>query len=324
MTTAAPADTTLAQALEVQDVVILDGGLATALETLGHDLSDRLWSARLLIDDPAAIRDVHRRYLEAGADCITTSSYQATIEGFVARGLTGTTGVKLLALSVRLAVEARDAFWAAKHNRQGRLRPLVAASVGPYGAYLANGAEYTGQYDLDEQGLFTFHEQRFAVLAGAGCDLMACETVPSRPEGLALARLIDRTPGVAAWLSFSCRDGRHLRDGTPLREMVGAVAGRRGIVAVGVNCTEPQYVTSLLEQAQRVTSLPLVAYPNSGEIYDVRRRAWSGQPSASLADLAPRWRAAGARLIGGCCRTGFEEIRALRRELLRRGVNGRS
>jgi homocysteine S-methyltransferase len=302
--------------LSVQDVLILDGGLATALEVMGHDLSDRLWSARLLADDPNAIREVHRRYLDAGADCITTASYQATFEGFAARGLAESRAADLFRLSVRLAQEAREIFWADVRNRQDRLRPLVAASVGPYGAYLANGAEYTGRYDLDEPGLLAFHERRFALLVEAGADLLACETIPARPEGLALARLVERTSGVLAWLSFSCRDGQHLRDGTPFREMVRDLAGRRGIAAVGVNCTAPEHVASLLEEARSVTDLPLVAYPNSGEAWDARGRRWSGTPATRLADASPAWAAAGARLIGGCCRTGFDDIRALRARLL--------
>ena len=217
------ADDPITAFLDAQDVVILDGGLATALEARGHDLRDRLWSARLLVDDPAAIRAVHEAYLEAGADCVTTASYQATIEGFLTRGLTDDRAIELLRLSVHLACEARDRFWRAGEARRGRLRPLVAASVGPYGAFLANGAEYTGDYDLDEDGLHAFHRRRFAILAGAGGDLLACETIPSRAEGRALARLIDETPGARAWLSFSCRDGE-----SSLRRVAVPRRGRRG------------------------------------------------------------------------------------------------
>ena len=302
----------------VQDVIVLDGGLATALESLGHDLSDRLWSARLLLDDPNAIREVHRRYLEAGADCITTASYQASIEGFMGRGLTRARSVELLQFSVELAMQVRDDFWAVERNRPGRIRPLIAASIGPYGAYLANGAEYTGRYDLDEEGLYAFHQPRFEILADAGPDLLACETIPSQSEGRALARLVEQAPGVRAWMSFSCRDGHHLCDGTPFGEVIRGLSGRHGIVAIGVNCTAPQHVASLLEDARGETDLPLVAYPNSGEVYNVSAHGWSGGPSTRLTDEAPRWRAAGARLIGGCCRTGFDDIRALRERLMRR------
>ncbi len=312
------ADNPITPFLDAQDVVMLDGGLATALEARGHDLRDRLWSARLLVDDAAAIRAVHEAYLEAGADCVTTASYQATIEGFRARGLTEDEAVDLLRLSVRLACEARDAFWGGA-ARRGRLRPLVAASVGPYGAFLANGAEYTGDYDLDEDGLHVFHRRRFAILAGAGGDLLACETIPSRAEGRALARLIDETPGARAWLSFSCRDGERLWDGSLFRDVVADVRGCRGLVAVGVNCTAPEHVSSLLDAARGATDLPLVAYPNSGETYDASRRDWSGAPAPDAAGPAADWRARGARLIGGCCRVGPEDIRRLRAELLPRG-----
>jgi len=308
--------------LDTQEVLVLDGGLATALEARGHDLRDRLWSARLLADDPAAIRAVHDAYLAAGADCITTASYQATIEGFVARGMSEPRAEDLLRLSVQLAVEARDEFWRDPANRRGRCRPLVAASIGPYGAFLANGAEYTGDYDLGEAGLLAFHRRRFEILASAGADLLACETIPSRPEARALARLIEATEGVRAWLSLSCRDDHHLSDGAPFGEVVGELAGRRGLVAIGVNCTAPRHVASLLEDARRVTDLPLVAYPNSGETYDAGRRDWLGAPAADPSAPVTRWHARGARLIGGCCRVGPEDIRRIRRQLEELGARG--
>jgi len=313
-----PANDPLSTLLHHQGVVILDGGLATALEARGHDLHDRLWSARLLADDPQAIREVHDAYLDAGADCVTTASYQATIEGFTGRGLTEHRAVDLLKLSVHLACEARDAFWQDETRRPGRLQPLVAASIGPYGAFLANGAEYTGDYDLDEDGLYAFHRPRFAILSSTGADLLACETMPSRVEARAVARLIDETPDARAWLSFSCRDGHHLCDGSLFKDAIGDLKSCRGLVAVGVNCTAPWHVNSLLEDARQVTDLPLVAYPNSGELYNARRGGWSGTPASNPAALAPEWWARGARLIGGCCRVGPDDITRVRAALMKR------
>jgi homocysteine S-methyltransferase len=302
--------------LDAQGVVVLDGGLATALEARGLDLSDRLWSARLLADEPAAVRRIHDAYLAAGADCITSASYQATLAGFMGRGLSRERAVELLRLSVELALDARDEFWRDETARCGRLRPLVAASVGPYGAFLANGAEYTGDYGLDEDALYLFHQPRFEILGSTGADLLACETIPSWPEARALARLIEGVDGTGAWLSFSCRDGRHLCDGTALRDAVRELTGCRGLLAIGVNCTAPRHVESLLEEARSVTDLPLVTYPNSGETFDTRRRTWTGMPASDLSSLAPRWYALGARLIGGCCRVGPDDIRRLRGQLI--------
>jgi len=172
------------------EVILLDGGLATELEARGFDLDDDLWSARLLLEKPEAIRRVHLDYLQAGADCVVTSSYQATIEGFEKKGIGKRKAVDVLRRSVQLAQSARDEFWGNPANRSGRVRPLVAASVGPYGAYLADGSEYTGDYDLDEDGLVKFHRERWDVLATSGADLLACETIPSLPEALALGRLL--------------------------------------------------------------------------------------------------------------------------------------
>jgi homocysteine S-methyltransferase len=292
---------------------VLDGGLATELEKAGFDLEHPLWSARLLETAPEAIASVHRLYLEAGADCITSASYQATLAGFEREGRSRQEADALLRRSVTLALEVRDRFWADERNRVGRLRPLVAASIGPYGAFLANGAEYTGDYDLDEAGLREFHRERLTRLAASGADLLACETVPSASEARALGALLAESPGPPAWVSFSCRDGERLRDGTPLAECVSLLDPLPRVVAIGVNCTAPAHVESLLRTAVRSTRKPLVAYPNSGESYDAARKAWSGiAETERWGELGRLWRDAGARLLGGCCRTGPDEVRNLR------------
>jgi homocysteine S-methyltransferase len=295
-------------------LVILDGALGTELQRRGADLDDPLWSAKLLLERPELIRQVHLDYFRSGADVATTSSYQATFEAFARRGLGADETAGLMRLSVRLAAEARDEFWAEPANREGRRKPLVAASVGPYGAMLANGSEYTGNYGLDEEALMVFHRPRLAVLADAGADLLACETIPCLAEARALARLLAEFPGVAAWLSFSCRDGLHDSQGESMADCVAALEGFDQIVALGVNCTAPQHIPSLIEQMHAHTAKPLLVYPNSGEQYDASHKTWHGNPGAShFAEQARGWHARGARLIGGCCRTGPDEIAALRK-----------
>jgi len=307
-----PAADPLAPFLSGGGALVLDGGLATELERAGFDIDHPLWSARLLRDQPEAIRLVHGTYLEAGADCITSASYQATVPGFVREGMSEREAEALLRRSVDLALEARDAFWAEPRNCEGRHRPLVAASVGPYGAFLANGAEYTGNYDRDEAGLAEFHRDRLHLLARTGADLLACETIPSGPEARALTSLLLASPGLPAWVSFSCRDDTRLRDGTPLANCVRLLEGVPRVVAVGVNCTSPDFVEALLARATTATSRPLVAYPNSGETYDAAKRTWVGSPASDWGERGRAWRHAGARLIGGCCRTGPVHVRALR------------
>lgn len=294
-------------------LVILDGALGTELQRRGADIDDPLWSAKLLLERPELIRQVHLDYFRSGADVATTSSYQATFEAFARRGLGPQETAGLMRLSVRLAAEARDEFWADAANREGRRRPLVAASVGPYGAMLADGSEYRGHYGLDEEALMAFHRPRLAVLAGAGADLLACETIPCLAEARALARLLSEFPGVVAWMSFSCRDGLHDSQGEPVADCVAALEGFDQIIAFGVNCTAPQHIGSLIEQMHGRTRKPLLVYPNSGEQYDGLHKTWHGNPGAShFAEQARGWHARGARLIGGCCRTGPDEIAALR------------
>ena len=304
--------------LESDQLLILDGGLATELEARGCDLSDDLWSARLLMDQPDLIRDVHLEYLRAGADCVVSASYQATCEGFTKRGLSRSASMGLIERSVDLAKEARDEFWLDPANRRRRLQPLVAASVGPYGAFLADGSEFRGDYGLDEEQLEDFHRSRWELLASSGADLLACETIPSRLEARALRRLLEATPGVQAWFSFSCGDGRCLSDGSPIDEVAAELESCPQVVAVGVNCTAPKYLSSLLERIRLGTSKPAVVYPNSGEIWDANTRSWRLQDASgpALLTCCHDWVRQGARLIGGCCRTRPRDIETLRRSLL--------
>ncbi len=303
--------------LDNQGVLILDGGLASELERAGYDLDDPLWSAKVLLETPEAIGDVHRSYLEAGADCIISASYQATIEGFRARGLGLAAAENAIRKSVQLALDARDEFWADESNSGNRLRPLLAASVGPYGAYLADGSEFTGHYGLDEQSLVDFHRRRWQILASTGADLLACETIPSLREARALARLLTETPDRWAWFSFSCRDGESISDGTPIVDCVRVLDAVPRVAAIGVNCTAPVFISDLVEKIRSVTDSPIVAYPNSGEGWDAESKSWTGTADpTSFAAAGALWRDAGARLIGGCCRTGPEDIRRLREALI--------
>ncbi len=293
-------------------VVILDGALATELERRGADLNDPLWSAKLLLEAPELIRQVHYDYFAAGADLATTASYQATFEGFARRGLDDAAAERLLRLSVALAVEARDAFWAEPAHRRGRQCPLVAASVGCYGAYLANGAEYRGDYGLSKAELMAFHRRRMAVLADTPADLLACETIPCQVEGEALVALLAEFPTAAAWLSYSCCDAAHVCHGELFRDCVALANSSEQVAAAGLNCTPPIFVEKLLRSAAGATKKPLLVYPNSGEGWDPARHCWLPATSpGDFAGAAPRWVAAGARLVGGCCRTTPDDIRAL-------------
>lgn len=315
----------IARFIEHQGVMVLDGGLATALEARGCDLDDDLWSAKVLLEAPDVIRQVHRDFLAAGADCIATTTYQATLPGFRKRGLTEREGVELFRQSVRLAVEARDEFWSEPGNRGGRLRPLVAASIGPYGAYLADGSEFTGDYDIGEDELYAFHRDRWQALAESEADLIACETIPARSEAGALLRLLRETPGRWAWISFSCRDGTHVSDGGDLADAARDCNAEARVAAVGINCTSPALISSLITEARRGTDKPVIVYPNSGEGYDAAAKSWVGAPRAiDWGRACLQWTARGATGVGGCCRVGPEEVASMRRQLVGSDATGGS
>ena len=314
-----PADTLGRLLAEDTAPIVLDGGLATQLEAQGADLSDALWSARLLLEDPEEIVRAHLAFFRAGAQVAITASYQATFQGFAARGIDRDDAEALLRLSVRLADDARRR-WLEERGEAGP--PLfVAASVGPYGAMLADGSEFRGRYGLTVEELVDFHRERMAVLADAGPDLLACETIPELEEAVAIGRLLDEI-GTTAWLSFSCRDGGHLRSGVPIEEAIAVADAADGVVAVGVNCTAPEHVDELLARARPGTRKPLVVYPNSGERWNADDRAWTIAPAEADVERtavdrisARRWSDEGARLIGGCCRVSPAAIAAMAAEL---------
>ncbi|MFI0739120.1 homocysteine S-methyltransferase [Streptomyces sp. NPDC021100] len=279
--------------------LVLDGGLSNQLEAQGCDLSDALWSARLLMDGPEQIERAHAAYVRAGARVLITAGYQATFEGFARRGVGREEAAGLLRRGVALARRAAA---------EGEREVWVAASVGPYGAMLADGSEYRGRYGLGVAELERFHRPRIEVLAAAGPDVLALETVPDADEGRALLRAV-RGCGVPVWLSYSC-DGGRTRAGQPLAEAFALAAGNDQVVAVGVNCCEPGEVEEAVRVAARVTGKPVVVYPNSGEGWDDEARRWRGRPAFD-AGRVDAWVAAGARLVGGCCRVGPERIAEL-------------
>lgn len=278
--------------------LILDGGFATALEARGVPLHPELWAAGAYLDRPDAVRDVHRAFAGAGADIVTTGTYQMTFEGLSRAGISGAEARSLMAGAVTLAREAGSV--------------LVAASIGPYGASLCDGSEYRGDDGMSEQELRDFHRERLTVLAAAAPDYLACETLPSLTEARALLSLArDGFPPM--WLSFACRNGREIADGTPIREVAAALDDAR-VFAVGINCTAPRHVAELVAHVRAVSEKPLVLYPNSGERWDARARRFVETPIRRFESYASEWRRVrGLHALGGCCRVGVDEIRALAR-----------
>lgn len=298
--------------LNQHSVLVIDGALATELEHRGYDLRDSLWSAKILLEQPEAIQQVHYDYFKSGADCAITASYQATLAGFAQRGLNEAEAIALIQKSVKLAIAARDEFWSDESNRVGRSKPFVAGSVGPYGAFLANGEEYIGNYGLTKRELMDFHRPRMRALIEAGADLLACETIPCLIEAQALVKLLGEFQSVHAWISFSCRDKAHVCAGDKLADCIRQIEASPYVDAVGVNCTSPTYIPSLIREAKKATNKPVLVYPNSGETYDPNKKDWNNDPvHHSFGEQAKDWVEAGARLIGGCCRTTPEDIRMI-------------
>lgn len=280
--------------------VILDGGFATQLEAQGCDINNPLWSASMITENPQAIVDAHRAYLDAGAEIIISDSYQ-------------TVDPELVAAATGLAMRARDEF--VRDNPRAN-SPLVAGSIGPYGAVQGDGSEYTGDYGVSVAELVYFHRARIAQLDASAVDILACETIPSHDEAVALRDLLAKAR-LPAWVSFSCRDGDCINDGTPIENVATLFRDHSSVRALGVNCSSPQIIVSLIRRIRKLLpDMPIIVYPNSGELFNADDKTWSGMTTtADWTSAARQWLAAGATLIGGCCRTGPRHIQAIHQSI---------
>lgn len=283
---------------------VVDGGLSTVIQAHGVDLRHPLWTGRLITESPETVIEAHLEFLRAGAEVLITASYQASVAGLERGGLTRREAEVALASTTTLAREA---------VRRHGSAALVAASVGPFGATRADGSEYHGDYGIDDASLLDFHRRRLELLVGSDPDLLAVETIPSVAEARAIAGAISAVAPIPSWFAFVCRDEAHTASGDRIEDAIAVASAIPGVVAVGVNCTDPLLVGALLERAATVTDLPLIAYANSGQSWDAADARWRGEPvPADDPTLVARWIDAGARLIGGCCGAGPAQIRSLR------------
>jgi len=293
--------------IEKNGVIILDGALGTQLEAKGADLKNGLWSASLLKTHPELIQEVQLDYLEAGADIIATAGYQASLPAFIKNGYTEEQGIELIRKTVELAQEAREQF--INQNPHLESRPLIAASMGPYGAYLANGSEYHGNYGVNYSDLVQFHKNGIRLIQDLNADILAFETIPSMEESMAIVEALRDFPKLKCWISFSCRNETEVSHGEKLGDCIQKIQDSDQVVAMGINCTKPEFVESLIYQVKQNTQKWIIVYPNKGEVYDAEKKIWTeNHNTLDFIELSQKWYNAGARIIGGCCGTNPENI----------------
>lgn len=281
--------------------LVLDGAMGTELEKQGVKTNDELWSANALIDNPTAIYQVHADYFKAGADIAITDTYQANVKAFAKNGIERDKAIKIIKSGVEIAKKARD---------QYKPTGLVAGCIGPYGAYLADGSEYTGDYQLTEQEYREFHAEKIKWLIEPGADLLSVDTIPNFSEVQALVKIINEQPqAIPYWISLSVKDPETLSDGTRLAEVVEWLSEQPQVSGIGVNCTKMENITPIIHLIRSISSLPVIVYPNPGDIYDPKTKTWTTVPHAeSFQEEVPNWLSAGANVIGGCCRTTPADI----------------
>ena len=301
---------TIQDVLDKTGIMVIDGSMSAILEELGADNSSSLWTAAALAEQPELVKQVHLEYFRAGADCGITCSYQATIPGLTAHGYSAEEAEKIIADSVKMFFEAREEWWDEEGREADRAYPVCLAGIGPYGAYLADGSEYRGNYGVDDQTLRDFHRRRMEILAEAGADVFLIETQPSLNEVLIEADIAEDL-GMDYWISFSCRDGFHINEGDLIRDCAAKLSKRHpGLRMIGVNCSKPEYIVSLIHELRNATDLPVGVYPNSGFVYDPATKTWvvpEGRPDFRA--YALEYMKAGASAVGGCCTTNAYHIR---------------
>jgi homocysteine S-methyltransferase len=299
--------------LDLTGLRVLDGGLATELERAGCDLASPLWSGEVLRTQPEKVLAVHRSYLQAGADCLLTASYQLSAMGFREIGLSAPAASAAIQQSVALAEQARCDYAQSEINAGRKSRRIwIAGSLGAYGAALHNGAEFHGNYNIGHAELVAFHAERIDAMRDTNADFLAFETIPALAEAEAILQALSQHPDLAAYISFTCRDDAHTGHGEPIEQCARLLDAAPDIIAIGINCTAPRHILPLIQTIRAVSTKRIAVYPNSGETWVPETRGWTGTSDPGIfGDLAVTWRNAGADWIGGCCRTGPSHIRAV-------------
>lgn len=311
----------IASLLARHNTMIVDGAMSTELEALGADLNNSLWTAHVLLDSPDLVRQVHAAYWEAGAQAAITCTYQASEAGFAKQGIGREKAAGLITKAVAMADQARSDYLKA-HTAAAREDLLICGSIGPYGAYLADGSEYTGKYDLPREAFEVFHDLRLETLAeDPRVDLLAFETHPRFDEIQAELDMISGK-AITCWVTVTlAEDGLHMPDGTALADLGRFLDKQDQVEALGVNCVAREKVLPALNELHRVTGKPLILYPNSGECYDAHTKTWHGQGEHTheWSQFVGPWYRAGARCLGGCCRTLPPDIAAIKKLLADEG-----
>jgi homocysteine S-methyltransferase len=308
--------------LDLTGLRVLDGGLATELERAGCDLASPLWSGEVLRTQPEKVLAVHRSYLEAAADCLLTASYQLSAMGFREIGLTAPAAEQAaraaIQQSVALADQARREYAQTEIAAGRKPRPIwIAGSLGAYGAVLHDGAEFHGRYNIGHAELVAFHAERIDAMRETNADFLGFETIPSLAEAEAILEARGDFPGLATYISFTCRDDAHTGHGEPIEECARLLDARTEIIGIGINCTAPRHILPLIQKIRAVSTKRIAVYPNSGETWlakerNTASRGWTGTSDpGAFGDMAREWHRAGADWIGGCCRTAPSHIRAV-------------
>ncbi|UQS86266.1 homocysteine S-methyltransferase [Nicoliella spurrieriana] len=307
----------ISQWAQQQPTILIDCALSYGLEQRNIQLNNKLWTASALQSHPDIIKAIHKDYFNAGSNMTVTDTYQGSVPGFIDAGYTKEQAIELIQRSVKLAREAQAEVTVPQTT-------WVAGAIGPYGAFLADGSEYVGNYGISEAELIKFHQDRLQTLVEAGVDLLAFETIPDFTELKAIKQLLSQYPGIDAFVSCSIKDAHHISDGTDLLEVQALLETIPNVIAYGFNCNHPEFTVpglTYLHDHQTNANQSLIVFPNSGAHYDPSTKEWSQATAFSFGKAAKEWQAAHAKWIGGCCEVSVQDERDMRDALFPNAID---
>jgi len=289
-----------------KEIKLLDGSLSYPLEKQGYNLNKKLWTGDALINDPNVIKKIHKDYLVAGVDFISTSTYQISYRVLKEMGYNLNEIKDIFKRSVDLV---QDAIEETKIKRKVK----IVGSYGPFGASLSDGSEYTGKYKTSDEIIMSYHIDNMNIIKELGIDIILYETIPCLREIEILSKVVEEYKK-EVWISFTCNKDLEFRDGTSIMKACKIISSIENISTIGINCFSPLLAEKAIKKLKKNSNKKILIYPNSGEIYNNKDKNWYGEKYFDNS-MIKKWLALSPDIIGGCCRVGFEDIQNMRKEI---------
>ena len=287
-------------------IKLLDGSMSFPMEQLGYNLKNKLWTGKALINNPDLIKDIHKGYIDAGADFISTSTYQISFDRLKNMGYQSEEIKKIFQKSVDIV---KDAIEESKLKKEIK----IVGSFGPYASYDPEASEYIGEYDSTDIEIKKFHLNNIRIIEETDLDIILYETIPCLREIKILSEALSHSTK-EIWISITCNEEMEFRDGSSFKDACEIISKIEKITTMGINCFSPLLVKKAIDLLKKYSNKKILIYPNSGEIYNPKERFWTGNNEFNNS-MIKNWLSLYPDIIGGCCRIGYDDIKKMRVEI---------